>query len=223
MKKKISLICLVATILLVGGYILWDSLTGGPIATALSNRDELASLVLSFGLLAPAGFILVQIFQTIIAPLPGQVIAALGGYLFGWWGIILSLIGGTIGYLIVFIIARKFGYPLLTKIFSERTLSKLDFVNHPRSALIIFLIFCLPGLPDDAVAYLAGLTRIPIGTLSAMAFVGHVPSTIVSTYIGMGLGGENVIPAVIIGIIIMLILAIAIFYKDKMLDFLRHL
>ena len=51
----------------------------------LSNAQELREWVLGFGTLAPVAFILLEAAQVLIAPLPGQVVEAVGGYLFGVW------------------------------------------------------------------------------------------------------------------------------------------
>ena len=76
----------------------------------------------------------------VIAPIPGQVITATGGYLFGWWGILWTLIGTAIGGFIVFWLARKFGRPLIEKFFKKSSISKFEFIFNKNATFIIFII-----------------------------------------------------------------------------------
>lgn len=79
--------------------------------------------ILAFGPWAPVAFILVQTAQVVLAPIPGQVIAFVGGYLFGAIrGTVYSLIGAAIGSAIVFALARRYGRPYVEGVVSKETL-----------------------------------------------------------------------------------------------------
>ena len=59
-------------------------------------------------------FILVQILQVVIAPIPGQAAAFAGGFIFGFWkGWFLTTLGLVIGSLIAMTLARLLGISLV--------------------------------------------------------------------------------------------------------------
>ncbi|MBR3180546.1 TVP38/TMEM64 family protein, partial [Candidatus Saccharibacteria bacterium] len=82
----------------------------------LMNSETIIQFVQSAGPLGPLAYILVQILQTIIAPIPGNLVGTVGGFLFGVWGILWTTIGSAIGVLIVFILAKKYGRRIILKL-----------------------------------------------------------------------------------------------------------
>lgn len=196
-------------IIILLGYLAWDVLADGPLMRLLSSRDELVQIMNNFGPLAPLIFIILQILQTVVAPIPGQVVGGVGGFLFGHWGILWTTIGSVIGFWLVFLIARRFGRPLLEKIFKKPIVEKFDFIINARGAsVILFMIFLLPGFPDDVICYIAGLTKLSIKKLMLIAILGRFPTIVVTNFIGAGLGENNlwlvaalsVIGAILVGI-----------------------
>lgn len=189
------------------GYLAWDIIADGPLTQLLSNRDRLVEIMNSLGIWAPLFYILLQVVQIVVAPIPGQIVGGVGGFLFGYWGILWTTIGSTIGFWLVFVIARKFGRPLLEKIFKKSAVDKFDFIiNAKGAALIIFAIFLLPGFPDDIVCYIAGLTKLSLKKLMVIAILGRFPTIVVINFIGAGLGENNigmVAAASVIGVIIL--------------------
>ena len=98
--KWIFLLCILAgfVFFLVYQYNsqLWTQVV--KLYDSLYNRHELKRFILSFGAYSPLAFILLQIIQVIVAPIPGGAIEFLGGYLFGVKaGFIYSMIGLILG------------------------------------------------------------------------------------------------------------------------------
>lgn len=220
-KTKAKAIALAGAILLLTGYVVWDVLCGGPLTALLSNHDRVVAFVERMGFFAPLIYILLQIAQIILAPIPGQVVGGVGGFIFGWWGILWTLIGSTIGYLIMIIISRKFGRSLIEKIFKKSAMDKFDFIFGEHAAIILFLVFLLPGLPDDMVGYMAGLTDVPIKNLIILMTLGHIPTIIITNYIGMGLGESNLTPVIIVSVIVVIVFALALWQKERIIKFLK--
>ncbi|MBO7664466.1 TVP38/TMEM64 family protein [Candidatus Saccharibacteria bacterium] len=220
-KTWAKVIALAVGVLLLSGYVIWDILAGGPLTSLLSNHDRVVAFVERMGFFAPFIYILLQIAQIILAPIPGQVVGGVGGYLFGWWGILWTLIGSTIGYLIMILISRKFGRSLIEKIFKKSAMDKFDFIFGENAAIILFLVFLLPGLPDDMVGYMAGLTDVPIKSLIVLMTLGHIPTIIITNYIGMGLGESNLVPVAIVAVVVVLIFGVALWQKDRIIKLLK--
>lgn len=217
----VKLILIILGVLLLCGYIFWDLATSGPIFSRFGNSEWVQGKLESLGPAAPILFVLLTIIQTIVAPIPGQVVGGIGGLLFGWWGILWSMIGGTIGYLVVILLARKFGRPLLEKIFKKEAIDKFDFALGDNAAIILFLIFLLPGLPDDMIGYMAGLTNVPLGKLMALVTLGRLPSVIVMNYVGMGVSESNLVPVIIVCGVVVTLLAVIAWKREKLIEFLK--
>lgn len=203
------------------GYIIWDVVARGPLTSLLTNRDELVALVRSWGIFAPLIYIALQVLQTVVAPIPGQIVGGIGGFIFGGWGILWSTIGTLLGCFIVFKIARRFGRPLLEKIFKKSAIEKFDFIINAKSAsLILFLIFLLPGFPDDIVCYIAALTKLPIRRLMLILILGRFPVIVVTNFIGAGIT-TNLSLVITISIISVIILGIAIWQRERITNYLK--
>lgn len=209
-------------ILALVGYLAWDLIAKGPLTQLLSNRDQLVHIMNSAGPLAPLIYILLQIIQVVVAPIPGQIVGGVGGFLFGHWGILWTSIGSIIGFWLVFLIARKFGRPLLEKIFKKPVIEKFDFIiNAQGAALIIFAIFLLPGFPDDVVCYIAGLTRLSMRKLLTISILGRFPTIVLTNYIGMGISG-NLGLVLALSIIAVLFIAFVTWKREAIISFLKH-
>lgn len=209
-------------IIALAAYLGWDIVFKGPITQFLSNRDQLVAYVESLGFFAPVVYVILQAIQIVVAPIPGQVVGSVGGFLFGEWGIIWTLLGSIIGYYIVLRIARRFGRPLLERIFKKAAVAKFDFILESKSAgLILFAIFLLPGFPDDLVCYLAGLTKLSLKRLMAIILLGRLPTIILTNYFGMGIGEDNMLLVIIISLITVLALALTLWQRKRIMSFMQ--
>jgi len=116
-QQKVLLVISALAILAIFGSIVYF---GWPYLSVLDNPEQTRNLIVEAGAWGPLVFILMQVAQVLIAPIPGQVIGLIGGYLFGpFWGLLYTLTGAAIGLTLIFILARKLGRP-----FAKRFLSK---------------------------------------------------------------------------------------------------
>ena len=138
-----------------------------------------------FGIWAPLATILLHVAQVLLAPIPGQVIDAANGYLFGAaWGTVYSLAGVIAGSSLAMALARRFGRPWAERLIKRETLERLDGYSQQRGTLFFFLIFLFPFLPDDVACFLAGLTPLPLPELVALAAIGRLPGIFVANLVG---------------------------------------
>lgn len=217
---KFTLLAIIIAALI--GYFAWDVIAKGPLTNLLSNRDELVQVMQKMGIWAPLLYIALQVIQVVVAPIPGQIVGGVGGFLFGHWGILWTTIGSLIGFWLVFVIARKFGRPLLEKIFKKPVIEKFDFIiNAKGAALIIFAIFLLPGFPDDVVCYIAGLTKLSIKKLMAISILGRFPTLVLTNYIGMGVAG-NIGLVVALSLLAVGLLGLATWKRERIIAFLKR-
>jgi len=223
-KAKIEVAVILFIVIGVIAYVVWDVAATGPITRLFTDRERLIRIVQGLGPLGPLVYMLLQALQGIIAPIPSNVVGIIGGFLFSWWGILWTSIGATIGATVVFWLSRRFGRALIEKLVKKEALDKFDFIiNGKRTSLIIFLIFVIPGLPDDIVCYVAGLTKIPLKKLILIFLIGRLPAVVSNNYIGMGFSGEgNIAVVTIITIVSVLIFLVLYFQQEKILGLLKR-
>ncbi len=196
-KKTISFCVILAFILFcaaVGWFI------GKPMIEFVSDPEEFRAWVNQSGVLGRILFVLMVMFQVVIAFVPGEPLEIGAGYAFGVFeGTALSLLGITLGSLIVLALVRKFGIKLVEVFFTFEKIKSAKFMqNKKKLALITFLMFFLPGTPKDLLTYLLGLTNIENKKVLLIISVARIPSVITSTIGGSFLGSKKYIVAIIV-------------------------
>ncbi len=209
----------VAIVVIVGGYYLFMTHDLGRFFT---NRQELERVIEQAGPMGPIVFMMMQVLQIIIAPIPGQAIALLGGYIFGGLlGTVYSMIGTVIGFTIVLLVSRRFGRPLIERFFDKQQIKKFDYLTNTAGPAVFFFIFLVPAFPDDMICYLAGLTKIRMSTLLVISFLGRFPSTLLTSYMGSGVAKADMKLIASIAIITMIVMALA-YWKREWLEAQAH-
>ncbi|HCR71832.1 MAG TPA: hypothetical protein DIW23_10340 [Anaerolineae bacterium] len=146
---------------------------------------ELRSAFESLGEKRKLVFVLLQFIQTFLAPIPGQLTAFLGGFLFGFWeGLFLTMLGVGIGVISAISFSRIFGIYLVKTLVPKKIISRFDYLLTNENIWAYFIIFLLPGMPDDAVCFVAGLTKIRVWKLVAVAVLGRLPGIIPLVFAG---------------------------------------
>jgi uncharacterized membrane protein YdjX (TVP38/TMEM64 family) len=196
------------------------------IKSFFSDVSNVKEFVLSFGVWSPIIFILFQIAQVLIAPIPGQLVGFIGGYLFGvWMGTIYSITGMMIGTLIIVYLVRKFGEPFVKKMVDEKTYKKFDKFCKDDGLLALFLIYLLPFFPDDVLSFIAGLSNLKLRNILLVAFIGRLPGVFGLSLIGAGIAESDATLAIVIMSILTGIAFIAYLYRipleKKMTAFLN--
>jgi uncharacterized membrane protein YdjX (TVP38/TMEM64 family) len=145
------------------------------------DHHQLKKVISSFGPYAPLAYILLQIIQVVIAPIPGGAVEFLGGYLFGVKaGLIYSMIGLTLGSWLAFSLARVFEKIAVEKFVSEKTRKKFDYLVEHEGVILSFILFLLPGFPKDAFCYILGLTPMHLGIFLIISTIGRIPGTLIA-------------------------------------------
>lgn len=168
-------------LLLAAAILLWQLGLG----ELWRDPEALTAWIGRLGVWGPLGIILAEILQVLLAPIPGQVVGLVAGYLYGpWRGALLCLAGLALGTWLAAGLARQLGRPLLERWTRPDLLARLDAYSQRRGALALFLIFLLPFLPDDLCCLLAGLTPLRLGEIVILALIGRAPGVLASTLLG---------------------------------------
>lgn len=149
---------------------LWGWRTG-----VLTSQERLQALVSSCGAAGALLFTAFQAVQVVVPILPGGLGCLVGVLLFGpVWGFVYNYVGICIGSLIAFAVARNCGKPMLSLLFSEKTIRKYGrwAEEKDRFARLFALAIFLPVAPDDFLCYLAGTTDMSWRRYTAIILLG---------------------------------------------------
>lgn len=140
------------------------------------------------GIFAPIAFIFFGTLKFIFPIIPGEVLAILGVLLFGpVLGLFYTLAALTIGSFTAFLLARKYGQGFVETIVGQERFAKVHKLSGDKTLFTFFLIYLLPGTPDDIVTYAAGLTGVSLVSFMAICILGRLPSYILYVLAGVSL------------------------------------
>ncbi|MCA9459017.1 MAG: VTT domain-containing protein [Nanoarchaeota archaeon] len=130
-------------------------------------------------------YIIIVIFATVIAPISAIPLLPVAVFLWGWfYAALFSVIAWTIGAVIAFILARKYGVNIVKKFVS---MEKINYYEKfiPKKDLFIGIILVRMFLPVDLFSYLLGLfSKVDLKTYTIATFMGVIPFALVLSYIG---------------------------------------
>lgn len=214
-RRRFLVHVLVATVILLVAYVI-----ARPYLSFLSDPQSVREFVKGFGLLGPLAIIGLQAGQVVLAPVPGQILALVAGYLFGpWWGTLYNMIGITIGSAIAFWLSRRYGRPYVETIVHEDALERFDAISDQNARSALFVIFLFPGLPDDIICFAGGLTSIPLWQLVGIAVLGRLPAFFLVNVVGSLIGGEELVRAGLLGIVLLAISVLGYLNRRRLLEY----
>jgi len=180
------------------------------------DHQEFKKTISSYGAYAPLAYILLQVLQIVIAPIPGGAVEFLGGVLFGVKaGFIYSMIGLTLGSWLAFSLARIFEKVAVEKFVSKQTRKKFDYLVEHQGAILSFILFLIPGFPKDALCYILGLTPMHLGIFLTISTIGRIPGTLMATLQGAkAFEHQYVLFLILLGLSALVILIFYIYHEE---------
>ena len=184
-RRRASASPIVVAVLLVGAIVAWTiwSYQAGGLMHVLvaaapegqSRLDALRTYILGWGMLAPIVYVAAVIVEVLIAPVPGPLLYAPAGAIFG--GLIggtLSLIGNVTGAGIACWLGHTLGESWVARHMTGTQASRIRDRVVSRGPWVIFLLRLNPLTSSDLVSYVAGAMGVPVrdvvlGTLAGMA------------------------------------------------------
>jgi uncharacterized membrane protein YdjX (TVP38/TMEM64 family) len=190
----------------------------------LLNHHRLKEIIISFGAYSPLAFILLQIVQVVVAPIPGGAIEFIGGYLFGVGaGFLYSMVGLLLGSWVAFSLARIFEKWAIERFVSEEMRKKFDYLIGHEGVILSFLLFLIPGFPKDALCYILGLTPMHLGIFLIISTIGRVPGTLMAILQGAkAFDHQYKIFFILMGVSVLVILVFYI-YHDEIHNWVKKL
>ncbi|ERH06711.1 MAG: hypothetical protein J07HN4v3_02334 [Halonotius sp. J07HN4] len=183
------------------------------------NAQALRTWIAGFGVFAPLVFIILQATQVVVAPIPGQVVALVAGYLFGpVYGTIYSLTGVLIGSAVAFTLAKRYGRSFVERVIADSVIDRFDAFVERVGAPGLFAFVIIPGLPDDAICFLSGLTTWRLRTFLLIIAVGRLPAYVITVYAGGQFAGGRFRTGVALVAFVIIVSAVGYYKQEAVRD-----
>lgn len=182
-ERRLSAWALPIALVVVSGLIAWSIFEGGIVADLLGSSldatekiERLRQFFEQCRPWAPVVYVAFVTVEVVVAPIPGLMLYAPGGAIFGgFFGGLFALVGNVIGAGIACSISRRFGPGVLTRFFEQSSLDAAQAAIEKRGSLLIFLLRLNPLTSSDIVSYAAGFTTIPVWKVMLATMIGMAP------------------------------------------------
>lgn len=176
MRRGPLLLLIVLTVLIVGAT--FSYLTTGFVYVLITGTpdqgpwlERVREAVAGWGRLAPLVYTLVVVVEVVVAPIPGALLYAPGGAVFGGFlGGTLSLVGNVIGAGIACALGGLVGERLLARHGPDSQLARYRERLRHRGLWVVLILRANPLTSSDLVSYAAGVAgvapwKVALGTL----------------------------------------------------------
>jgi len=166
-------------------------------------------------------YIFFSVLMTIIAPLSSVPLVPVASSLWGWEVAgILNVISWTIGAYVAFMLASKYGKPLIKRFVKMDKIEKLE-KRIPKKHIFWTIIFLRVVVPVDVLSYALGLfSSIRVGKYLLATVIGVLPFAFLFSYMGEAELKDQIFS--VIGFFVLIFLAL-FFYLIFLHDaFLQH-
>ena len=169
-RRPVKLLLWLLTLAILGGSV-WALYATG-FFEAAGSQEKLGEYIARCAPWSHLAYFGIQLVSVVVAPIPSNLTAAAGAYLFGLWPSFLLTWGAVaLGSAIVFGLARALGPHFAGQFVSEKLSGKyLDVIRRKRDVFLA-LAFLFPFFPDDILCILAGLTDISFKRFFLLAAV----------------------------------------------------
>ena len=214
-KERVTwTVTLVITLALLG-LLTWALWRSGFFA-AIRSPEEIQRYIQRFAPYSHLVFFVIQLASVILAPIPSNLTAAVGGLLFGTLASFLLTAGAVaLGSAIVFHLGRILGKPFAERFVSRRHLEKYGEVIRRKRDIFLFLAFLFPFFPDDLICVMAGLTDVPFRRFLILVLIARPWGLLAASALG---GSALSIPLwgmVLLGVLGVALFALALMYGDR--------
>lgn len=147
--------------------------------------EAIRHLIMGYDLLGIVFYILAIVLAIVVAPFTSIPLIPLSVSLWGiFWTIIISIFGWTLGSMLAFWIARKYGAGIVRRFVSLEKI-KENYKHIPENNLFWYLIFLRAVTPVDILSYALGLfTDINWKIYFFTTLLGVIPATVILAYLG---------------------------------------
>ena len=213
-SRRGKIILWVLTVAVLGGSV-WALYATG-FFQAMDSREALEAYIERCAPWSQLAYFGIQLASVVIAPIPSNITAAAGAYLFGLWPSFLITWGAvTLGSAIVFGLARLLGQKFASQFMGEKLSEKyLDLIRRKRDVFLL-LAFLFPFFPDDLLCILAGLTDISFKRFFLLVVLARPWGLLVACMVGSATVSIPWWGMVLLGVAGLAVFLLAMKYGDK--------
>jgi uncharacterized membrane protein YdjX (TVP38/TMEM64 family) len=155
------------------------------------NVEEVRRAVAATGPAAPLAYVVVSAVLG-AAFVPGPILAASSGLLFGpLLGVFVTL-GATVGTAVIASLAgRRAGRDSARSLLGERRAERIDVLIERGGLWAVVGQRFVPGVSDALAAYAFGAFGVPLWQMAVGAFIGSLPRAFVYTALGASIGNRS--------------------------------
>lgn len=206
-KEVYLKLSLVASTMLIFLYLAYFIMVKTNIINQITSFDDLRQLILSFGGWGILTYIIINLLQCIIIPIPTTLTVLVGTAIYGpLVAFIYATIGVILGSSIAFCIGRYCSRPAINWIFGKEKVNKYQSMLNNRTELLLFITLALPFFPDDLICMLAGVTHIRFAKFLLISILARGVGLATISFLGSG----KIIPFSGWGIGVWIVLALGI-------------
>ncbi len=196
-KKKIFMAIAFLLIVIVSIYVFIRTILDNTFLFSIIRVYFILPL-LDIGFWAVFIFLLLMVLQSLIAPIPSELVLLSGAMIFGFWGgVILGIIGSMLSAWITYYVSNKGGRAILDATgeklsLADRMISIMDEWIESWGFWAIVVGRAVPVIMFDPVSYAAGLSNIKPKQYYIATLIGSIPRAIFYAFLGYQmLGGED--------------------------------
>ncbi len=168
--------------------LLWarpDLLSSLGRALSAESIAALAAYLRGFGAWTPLASLALMVAQAVVAPVPGSLLVAANGVVFGMWaGALISWAGGLLGATASFWIARLLGQPAVARLAGAAPPVWLERIGRADGFWVLLAARLVPVISFDLISYVAGLSGMRYPRFLLATAVGMLPGTLAWTALG---------------------------------------
>ena len=183
----------VVLVIIAVGFVAWaiySYLSGGFVHLLVIGTpdqgpwlERVRAVVAGWGPFAPVVYTLAVVAEVIVAPIPGTLLYAPAGAIFGGFvGGTLSLAGNVIGAAICCLIGQMLGGRALAARVDGSQLERYRTLLEERGLWLVLLLRLNPLTTSDLVSYAAGVASVPPWKVAVGTFFGLAPWCYLQAY-----------------------------------------
>jgi uncharacterized membrane protein YdjX (TVP38/TMEM64 family) len=181
---------LLIVVVALAGWTAYSYLTAGFVHVLVSGTpdqgpwlERVRTAVADWGPLAPLIYTLAVVAEVIVAPIPGTLLYAPAGAIFGGFvGGTLSLVGNVVGAAICCVIGQMLGERVLAARADGSYLERYRTLLEERGLWLVLLLRLNPLTTSDLVSYAAGVASVPPWKVAVGTFFGLAPWCYLQAY-----------------------------------------
>lgn len=151
----------------------------------LQNNLDFFKKNLDFGFFGMLIFVILLVLSIVVAPVSALPFFSIASNMWGWITAgILGVIGWTLGSVIAFVLARKYGVELVKKVLPIKKIYTFQ-GKISEEHLFWTVVFLTMVVAADGISYFFGLfSKISLRNYTLATIIGLIPFTFAAAYLG---------------------------------------